>query len=182
VSDRSFDDPELEERRLAALRQIRQFGDPALRSPAAPVSAFDPALREEAERMVGIMIDARGVGLAAPQLGSLRRLIVARPGEDEAAVALANPVVAWSSEEEEVGVEGCLSLGEITVDVPRATSVRIEAKSVEGDDIEIEAEGFAARVLLHEIDHLDGVLILDRVDAEQRRAALRELRAGSPVA
>lgn len=182
MSDRSYDDPELEARRLAALRQIRQFGDPALRSPAASITTFDTALREEAERMVAIMADARGVGLAAPQLGSLRRLIVARPGEEENAVALANPVVAWSSEDEEVGVEGCLSLGEITVDVSRPVSVRVEAQSVEGDDIEIEAEGFAARVLLHEIDHLEGVLILDRVDAEQRRAALRELREGSVVA
>ncbi|MGI9539809.1 MAG: peptide deformylase [Miltoncostaeaceae bacterium] len=182
MSDRSFDDPELEERRLAALRQIRQFGDPALRSPAAPIATFDAALREEAERMVAIMGDARGVGLAAPQLGSLRRLIVARPGEEEDAVALANPVVAWSSDDEEVDVEGCLSLGEITVDVLRPTSVRIEAQSVDGDAVEIEADGFAARVLLHEIDHLDGVLILDRVDAEQRRAALRELRSGSAAA
>ncbi len=182
VLDRSFDDPQLEARRLVALREIRQFGDPALRSPAAPVTAFDDALREEAERMASIMRDARGVGLAAPQLGALRRLIVVRPAEDEPAFALANPVVTWRSDESEYDAEGCLSLGEISVDVSRAVSVRVEAQDIEGRPVSLDSEGFGARVLQHEIDHLDGVLILDLTEPEQRRSALRELRSASAAA
>ncbi len=186
MSSRAFDDPEQEEQRLAAVAQIRQFGDPALRTPAAPVAAFDAPLREEVERMMRIMFAARGVGLAAPQLGALRRLIVARPGGEEEEeegepLALVNPVVVWRAEEEEVGEEGCLSLGEIVVDVSRPVAARIEARDPAGDELEIQAEGLVARVLQHEIDHLDGVLILDRTSPEQRREALRELRATAPA-
>lgn len=175
---RAFDDPEREEHRLAALAQIRQFGDPSLRTPASPVTEFDATLGEEVQRMLSIMTAARGVGLAAPQLGALRRVIVASQDEEGAEPrAFVNPVVAWRAEEEELGEEGCLSLGEIVVDVPRAVAVRVEARDPAGAGFELEVEGLFARVLLHEIDHLDGVLILDRTTAEQRREALRELRA-----
>ena len=165
-----------EARREAALRQIRQIGDPILRTPSIPVQDFDEALDEEISRMIQIMEAADGVGLAAPQVGSLRRLLVARPERDEHVVALCNPVVAWRSDDEEADVEGCLSIWEVTAEVPRAVSVRVEAQDPEGNEVEIHAEGFAARVLQHEIDHLDGVLILDRATPESRRAALRALR------
>ncbi len=144
--------------------------------------------------MAAIMIDARGVGLAAPQVGSLRRLVVVRTGDEgEEIVALCNPRITWRSEEEEIDSEGCLSIGEISVDVARAVAIRVEAQDVEGRPIELEPEGFAARVIQHELDHLDGVLILDRTAPEQRREALRALRdegsvpmrvafAGSPEA
>ena len=178
MPSRALDDPVLERRRLAALAQIRQFGDPALRTPAVPVTEFDEALRDDVERMAAIMYDARGVGLAAPQIGSLRRLVVIRGDEDESLLVLCNPRVVWRSEEEESDFEGCLSIGEVSVEVSRAVAVRVEAQDVEGRAFELEPEGYAARVIQHEIDHLDGILMLDRAPAEQRREALRELRDG----
>ena len=179
MPSRALDDPVLERRRLAALGQIRQFGDPALRIPALPITEFDEALRDDVERMAAIMYDARGVGLAAPQIGSLRRLVVIRGGEeDEPVLVLCNPRVVWRSEEEESDFEGCLSIGEVSVEVSRAVAVRVEAQDVEGRVFELEPEGYAARVVQHEIDHLDGILMLDRAPAEQRREALRELRDG----
>jgi peptide deformylase len=179
VSSRALDDPVLERRRLAALAHIRQFGDPVLRTPALEITQFDEALADEAERMTAIMVDARGVGLAAPQLGSLRRLVVVRTGEEgEEIVALCNPRITWRSEDTEADSEGCLSIGEIAVDVSRAVAVRVEAQDVEGRPVELEPEGFEARVIQHELDHLDGVLILDRAAPEQRREALRALRDG----
>lgn len=178
MPSRALDDPVLERRRLAALGQIRQFGDPALRTPALPVTEFDEALRDDVERMAAIMFDARGVGLAAPQIGSLRRLVVIRRGEDEPVMVLCNPRVVWRSEEEESDFEGCLSIGEVSVEVSRAVAVRVEAQDIEGRTFEVEPEGYGARVIQHEIDHLDGILMLDRAPAEQRREALRELRDG----
>jgi peptide deformylase len=178
VSTRALDDPVLERRRLAALAQIRQLGDPVLRTPALPVTAFDEALREDVARMGAIMHDARGVGLAAPQIGALRRLLVFLEDEDGAVAALCNPRIVWRSDEEETDVEGCLSLGEIVVEVPRAVAVRVEAQDVDGTPVSLEPEGYRARVIQHEIDHLDGVLILDRTAPDQRREALRALRSG----
>jgi peptide deformylase len=178
VSTRSVDDPVLEERRLAALSHIRQYGDPILRTPAEPVTVFDAALRADAERMVVLMHDARGVGLAANQIGHLRRLLVLRPADDDApVVALCNPRIDWRSDDEVVATEGCLSIGEIVVEVPRAAAVRVSAQDLAGNPVTLEAEGYEARVIQHEVDHLDGVLILDRTTVEQRREALAALRA-----
>jgi peptide deformylase len=178
VSSRALDDPVLERRRLAALSHIRQLGDLVLRAPALTITEFDDALRDEAERMIAIMQDARGVGLAAPQLGSLRRLAVVATGEDSPPIALCNPEIVWRSEEEESAFEGCLSIGEISVEVTRSVAILVRAHDVEGRPLELEPEGFAARVIQHELDHLDGVLILDRTAPEQRREALRALRDG----
>jgi peptide deformylase len=179
VSSRALDDPVLERRRLAALAQIRQIGDPVLRAPALTITEFDEALADEAERMIAIMHDARGVGLAAPQVGSLRRLVVVMTGEDAPPAVLCNPEITWRSEEVDHDYEGCLSIGEISVEVARAVAVRVRAQDVAGEVIELEPEGFAARVVQHELDHLDGVLILDRAAPEQRREALRALRDGA---
>ena len=179
MSSRALDDPVLERRRLSALAQIRQFGDPVLRVPALEITQFDEALADDAERMAAIMLDARGVGLAAPQVGSLRRLVVLRAGDEgEDIVALCNPRITWRSDDEESDSEGCLSIGEVSVDVARALAIRVEARDVEGRPLEMQPEGFAARVIQHELDHLDGVLILDRAAPEQRREALRALRDG----
>ena len=178
MSSRALDDPVLERRRLAALAEIRQIGDPVLRAPALPITVFDDVLKDEVERMVTIMNEARGVGLAAPQVGSLRRLAVVLTGEDAPPLALCNPEITWRSEEQEADYEGCLSIGEISVEVPRAVSIRVSAQDVEGRPFEIAPEGFAARVIQHEMDHLDGILILDRTAPEQRREALRALRDG----
>jgi peptide deformylase len=124
------------------------------------------------------MDEARGVGLAAPQLGVLRRILVYRKAEEEPVVALVNPRVLSTGEEVEAADEGCLSLGAATVvvEVERPTALKIEASSPEGEPISIEAEGLEARVIQHELDHLDGVLIIDRTTPEQRRAALAQLR------
>jgi peptide deformylase len=169
---------ELLERREAALAHVIKFGDPVLNSAASPVARFGPELRAEVERMVAIMRDGMGVGLAATQLGILRRLLVFQANPDAEPTALVNPVLEWSSEEFSLGEEGCLSLPRVSVDVERPLHVRVSGHDAEGEAIAIEASGFEARVLQHEIDHLDGVLILDRTTRDQRKGALRALREG----
>jgi peptide deformylase len=169
---------ELLEQREAALAQVVKFGDPVLKSKASPVSRFGPELRAEVERMVGIMRDGMGVGLAATQLGTLRRLLVFQAGPDGQPTALVNPEIEWLSEEAILAEEGCLSLPRVSMDVERPLHARVSGRDAEGEAITIEASGLEARVLQHEIDHLDGVLILDRTSREQRKGALRALREG----
>ncbi len=166
------------ERRAAALSEVRQFGDPVLRSRASEVHEFGPELADEAERMVAIMRGAMGVGLAATQLGVLRRMLVFQAGADARPTALVNPEVEWLSNDLATAEEGCLSLPGIGVDVERALHARVSGVDIAGDPLLLEASGLEARVLLHEIDHLGGVLILDRSEREQRKAALRALREG----
>lgn len=171
-------DAEREARRRAALSLIRQYPDPVLRMKANEVGDLDESVTGLVERMTLLMDEARGVGLAAPQLGVLRRILVYRKAEEEPVVALVNPRVLSTGEEVEAADEGCLSLGAATVvvEVERPTALKIEASSPEGEPISIEAEGLEARVIQHELDHLDGVLIIDRTTPEQRRAALARLR------
>jgi len=169
-------DPELEARRAAAMSFVRRLGDPVLKSRATPVDRFDDSLRRQASRMAGIMNDALGVGLAAPQLGISQRLLVYRIGPDAPVIVLANPEVEWESGEREPGEEGCLSIPGITVDVERPLHVRVRARDEEGGQRMVEASGLEARVIQHEMDHLDGVLILDRTSRDERKRALRELR------
>lgn len=169
---------ELLERREAALANVVKFGDPVLKSKASPVASFGPELRAEVERMVSIMRDGMGVGLAATQLGILRRLLVFQAGPDSEPTALVNPVIEWLSEEAAIAEEGCLSLPRISVDVERPLHARVTGRDAEGEEVVIEASGLEARVLQHEIDHLDGVLILDRTERDQRKGALRALREG----
>ncbi|HET7120166.1 MAG TPA: peptide deformylase [Solirubrobacterales bacterium] len=169
---------ELLERREAALAHVVKFGDPVLKSKASPVSNFGPELRSEVERMVAIMRDGLGVGLAATQIGILRRLLVFQAGPDSEPTALVNPEVEWLSEETAVAEEGCLSLPRVSMDVERPLFARISGRDAEGEPIVLEAAGLEARVLQHEIDHLDGILILDRTPRAQRKGALRALREG----
>jgi len=169
---------EMLERREAALAHVVKFGDPVLKSKASPVSNFGPELRAEVERMVSIMQDGLGIGLAATQLGTLRRLLVFQAGPESEPTALVNPEIEWLSDEMAVAEEGCLSLPRVSMDVERPLFARLSGRDVEGERIEIEAAGLEARVLQHELDHLDGVLILDRTTREQRRGALRALREG----
>ncbi len=163
-------------RRDAALRYVRKLGDPVLRATALPVERFDGELRAEAQRMDELMQDALGVGLAATQVGVLHRLLVYRAYPEDATTALVNPVLEWVSEEREAAEEGCLSLPGIHVEVERPAQVRVRARDTSGAELLVEAEGLEARVIQHEIDHLDGVLILDRISREARRDAMRELR------
>jgi peptide deformylase len=165
-------------RREAALQHIRKFGDPVLKSRASEIRSFGPGLEREAERMVAIMHDAIGVGLAATQLGVMHRLLVFQAGPDATPTAIANPEIDWLSSEVVVAEEGCLSLPRVSVDVERPLFARVRGVDVTGEPIQIEASGLEARVLQHEIDHLDGVLILDHAPRDQRKGALRALREG----
>jgi peptide deformylase len=169
---------ELLERRDAALARVVKFGDPVLKSKASPVREFGPELRAEVERMVSIMRDGMGVGLAATQLGVLRRLLVFQAGPDSEPTALINPEIEWLSGEVVVAEEGCLSLPRVSMDVERPLHARFSGLDVDGEPVRLEASGLEARVLQHEIDHLDGVLILDRAPRAQRKGALRALREG----
>ena len=170
-------DTEALERRAAALEQVVKFGDPVLKSKASPVTEFDHGLAEEVERMIAIMRDGMGVGLAATQLGILRRILVFQAGSDATPTALVNPEIEWRSEQEPITAEeGCLSLPGVVLEVERPLHVRVRAADRDGAAVTIEASGLEARVLQHEIDHLDGVLILERAPREQRRGALRALR------
>ena len=169
-------DPEVAERRRIALRQVRQYGDPVLRTKARPVDVFDGALRAEVARMGALMSDSLGIGLAATQVGVPHRLLVYRVEQDAPVNALVNPVIEFSSEDEEWAEEGCLSLPAVHVEVERPILVRVRAKDEHGDDVVVEASGLEARVIQHEVDHLDGVLILDRTPKDQRKEAMRAMR------
>lgn len=169
-------DPETAARRASALAQVRQFGDPVLKAKAVPVERFDDQLRAEVARMAGIMGDAIGVGLAATQLGVMHRVLVYKVGEDGLLAALVNPELEWAGDDLEEAEEGCLSLPGVHVDVERPVRVRVRARDEHGDRLVIEASGLEARVIQHEMDHLDGVLILDRIPRGARKEAMRELR------
>ncbi|HWC86941.1 MAG TPA: peptide deformylase [Solirubrobacteraceae bacterium] len=175
-------DPEAAARRAAALAHIRKFGDPVLRTRARPVERFDEALHDEVERMGALMIDAVGVGLAATQLGVLHRVLVYRVQQESPVIALVNPEIEWKGGDEEIMEEGCLSLPAVLVDVERPIHVRVRAQDERGEEIVVEASGLEARVIQHEIDHLDGVLILDRTSRDQRREAVRALRDAQEAA
>jgi peptide deformylase len=169
-------DEETRARRDAALRHVRKFGDPVLRATALPVERFDADLEGEVQRMGELMHDALGVGLAATQLGVLHRVLVYKAYVDDPVTALVNPEMDWMSEELELGPEGCLSLPGVHVDVERHARLRVRGRDERGEELEIEAEGLEARVIQHEIDHLDGVLILDRISRDARKEAMRAMR------
>ncbi len=169
-------DPEVAARRAAALADVRMWGDPVLRTVARPVERFDADLRAQADRMARLMDDALGAGLAANQVGMLARLLVYRSAPDAPLRVLANPEVEWTADEEEPFSEGCLSLPGVWVEVARPVRVRVRAQDEDGRPLTVSAEGREASIVQHEIDHLDGVLVLDRLDAEARRQAVRRLR------
>jgi peptide deformylase len=169
-------DAEREARRQLALAQIRQWPDPVLRMQAHEVAEFDSDLRRLVERMSLLMADANGVGLAATQVGVVRRVFVFRAGEEGETVAVVNPQIVEPGEEREVDDEGCLSLQRVLVPVERNTSLTLEAQDVGGGPLRLELTGLDARVAQHELDHLDGVLILDRTTPEARREAMSILR------
>lgn len=175
-------DPETAARRAAALSHVRKFGDPVLRTRARPVQQFDEALRSEVARMGALMGDALGVGLAATQVGVLHRVLVYRVQPEAPVAALVNPEIEWVGKATEAMEEGCLSLPRVLVDVERPIHVRVRAVDDRGDQIVVEASGLEARVIQHEIDHLDGVLILDRTSRDQRKEAIRTLREAEQAA
>jgi peptide deformylase len=168
-------DPEREARRRLALAQIRQWPDAALRMQARPVEEFDDDLRSLVERMKLLMRDANGIGLAATQVGILRRVFVFQPEEDEV-LAVVNPEIVERSDETDVADEGCLSIQGVTVPVERSVEVTIVGTDENGNDLRLDLDGYAARCVQHEADHLDGVLMLDRTTPDARREALGFLR------
>ena len=169
-------DPEREARRRLALAQIRQYPDPVLRMRANEIESFDDDLRRLVERMTELMQDANGVGLAGTQVGTLQRLFVIQPTAEDDPRALVNPVLVDQSDETVRDTEGCLSLQGVTVPVERALKVTVEGKDETGADVRLELEEHPARVAQHELDHLDGILIIDRTTPEARREALGILR------
>jgi peptide deformylase len=166
----------IEARRQLALGQIRQYPDPALRERAREIEEFSDDLRALAARMGRVMDDAHGVGLAATQLGLLRRILVFRAEEEDDLGVIVNPVIVERSDETAIDNEGCLSLRDVHIPVERANTIVVEGKDAEGGDLHLELEGRRARVIQHEIDHLDGVLIFDRTTPEARREAMAILR------
>jgi peptide deformylase len=169
-------DPETRARREAALRHVRKYGDPVLKTRARPVEVFDAALVDEVRRMGALMDDALGIGLAATQLGVMHRVLVYRVDQDAPLGVLVNPEIEWKGDEVESMEEGCLSLPGVGVEVERPIHVRVRASDERGAPLTIEASGLEARVIQHEIDHLDGVLILDRTTRDQRKQAMRAMR------
>jgi peptide deformylase len=172
-------DPERQARKLVALAQIRQYPDPVLRMRAREVEDFDAELEQLARRLAGLMDGADGVGLAATQVGVLRRVFVLRMSENGNVATLVNPKLVSSADELAADEEGCLSLQGVLVPVQRATSVSVAAKDVQGEDLTFELEGFEARACQHELDHLDGVLMIDRTTDDARREAMAVLRQRS---
>jgi len=168
------DEAELSRRQREARRDIRVIGDPVLRERAHEVTAFDRGLRKLAKRMIRTMHDAPGVGLAAPQIGVLQRLLVYDVDDDPR--ALVNPVLGEFSDETEEIEEGCLSVPGVTMPVERPVSLRVQGVDASGEPVDFFADGLKARVIQHEYDHLEGVLIVDRTTRSARAAALRELR------
>ena len=153
---------------------IRTFGDPVLKTRAAPVETFDGALSRLAQEMLLTMREHEGVGLAANQVGRLKRILVAALEEQE--YVIVNPVIEESAQTAEKELEGCLSIPGIHVEVERPTAITVSGQDTSGAPLRLEASGLLARILQHEIDHLDGVLILDRTDRKSRKEAMRELR------
>ncbi|HVD49588.1 MAG TPA: peptide deformylase [Gaiellaceae bacterium] len=170
-------DPEAEARRRLALAQIRQYPDPVLRMKAREVEQFDGDLGKLVERLSHLLGDANGLGLAATQIGVLRRVFVFLPDPEEEPVVLVNPSFAETSDERESDTEGCLSLQGVVIPVERHATLTLEGKDAQGNDVRLELEGLPARIAQHELDHLDGVLILDRTTPEARREALALLRS-----
>jgi peptide deformylase len=168
-------DPEREARRQLALAQIRQYPDPVLRMAGRPVEEFDDDLHRLVTRMKELMKDASGVGLAATQVGVLRRVFVFAP-DDERVLALVNPELTTTGSETDMDDEGCLSIQGVTVPVERPTAVRIEGRDEQGQEVVYDLEGMAARIAQHEFDHLDGKLMIDRTTPEARREAMGALR------
>ena len=174
-------DAQAEAKRRLALAQIRQYPDPVLRLEAQEVVEFDGDLEQLVERMIHLMQDARGVGLAANQVGILRRVFVIQAEEDEEPRALVNPVIVDRSSELDEDDEGCLSMQGVVVPVERPVRVRIEARDAEGNPVALELEGLPARVAQHELDHLDGVLIIDRTTPEGKREAMAVIRQSAAL-
>ncbi len=161
---------------------IVQYPDPVLRERAKAVGKIDDRVRAVAKKMIELMQGVKGVGLAAPQVGLGWRMFVTDvPDEGEPKVYI-NPSLTNLGKSQDTYEEGCLSLPGIHVDIRRPTSATIHAQDLEGNPVVVSSDAFAARVWQHEMDHLNGVLIIDALSAAERRAAVAALKGGMPVA
>jgi peptide deformylase len=176
VRDERELDAQEKARRRVALAQIRQYPDAVLRMRANDVDRFDDDLARLADKMAHLMRDAHGVGLAATQVGVLQRLFVFQATDEEDVTAIVNPEITKRSSGVAVADEGCLSLQGVLVPVERALDVTVEGQDLTGAPLRLELDELDARVVQHEIDHLDGVLMLERTTDEARREALATLR------
>ena len=174
-------DAQAQTRRRVALAQIRQYPDAVLRMRAREVSSFDDDLERLADKMKHLMRDARGVGLAATQVGVLQRFFVFQKEGDEEATTVVNPEIVERSTEAEVLDEGCLSLQGVLVPVERSLKVTLSGQDVTGAPLRLELDCMDARVAQHELDHLDGVLMIERTDDDARQEALAVLRRSLSV-
>ena len=165
-----------------ALLPIRLFGDPVLRERAAEVETFDEALRRLADDMLETMRAAAGAGLAANQIGVLKRLftweLAGGNGDEPATGAWVNPEVVDTSVEVQEGEEGCLSFPGLFYPTERPLRARVRGFDVHGEELEMEGEGLLARIFLHEIDHLNGILFIDHLARHDRKDAMRRIRDG----
>jgi peptide deformylase len=175
-------DPQQEALRRAALAQIRQYPDPVLRMEAREVETFDEDIARLVDRMMELMEQARGAGLAANQVGVLRRVFVFHPDGDSEPIAVVNPVIAERGDEVAVDAEGCLSMQGVQVPVERTLSLRLEGRDPRGNELSLELSDLGARIAQHELDHLDGVLIIDRTTEDARKEALGILRPRAMLA
>jgi peptide deformylase len=166
-----------------SIREIRIFGDPVLREKAEPIAEIDDEVREIAHDMLDTLADAEGVGLAGPQVGVTRRIIVVHPPPPvpdevrEEPRVLVNPEVVEKGGGVVAAEEGCLSIPEVYESVKRSDRVKVRATGLDGEEIEISAEGMTSRILQHEIDHLDGVLFIDRIGPMRRALLKKKLHA-----
>jgi peptide deformylase len=176
ITDEDELDPAQESARRMALAQIRQYPDSALRMQSREVAEVDDDLRRLAERMIALMRDAHGIGLAGTQVGTLRRIFVFQNPDEEEPRVVVNGRISERSKNATTDDEGCLSLQGVLVPVERAATVTLEGIDLDGNDLKLELEGLPARVVQHEIDHLDGVLIIDKTDPESRKQAMAILR------
>ena len=158
-----------------ATHTIRVFGDPVLKRPTSEVTDIDGGLVKLVDAMYETMHDAPGVGLAAPQVGVQKRFFVYEVPDESGPHALLNPQIVAATGEWEYEV-GCLSLPGLAFDIVRPKLVTVTGVDLDGNDVVIQGDELLGRIFLHEIDHLDGVLMLDRLDGDQRKLAMRELR------
>ncbi len=152
---------------------IRKYGSTVLREKAVEINKFDAGLIRIVEEMKEAMKQAAGVGLAAPQVGIAKRLFLATL--DEKLYVMINPKISPLSTDTEIREEGCLSIPGVWVDVERYVKIKLNAQDINGESVEMELEGFPARVIQHELDHLNGVLIIDRITPAERRKLAEQL-------
>jgi len=167
-----------------AVQPIRLFGDPVLRTPADPVRDFDKELRTLVKDLFETMLDAPGVGLAAPQIGVGLRVFTYHLDDAESG-HLVNPELSFPDKEDQNGPEGCLSLPGLTFDCLRRMNVIATGWNMFGDPVTVDGSEVLARCIQHETDHLDGVLFVDRLDPETKKAAMKAIReaewSGAPA-